>query len=70
MEVRLYSDEKESTNFSVSKVINIISNPAHDIIEIETGSEIRMLPFIDVFVKEINTKDGFISIFPPEGWFE
>ena len=70
MEVRLSSDEENSTKPCVYRIKNIISNPAHDILEIETGSEIRMLPFIDVFVKEINTEEGFISIFPPEGWFE
>ena len=70
MEVRLYSDEDNHSNSSVYRVKNIISNPAHDILEIEIENEIRMLPFIDVFVKEINTEKSFISISPPEGWLD
>ena len=70
MDVRLYNDEDNHPNSSVCRVKNIISNPAHDILEIEIESEIRMLPFIDVFIKEINTEKGFISISPPEGWLD
>ena len=52
----------------VGKIKGIIDNPAHDIFEIETENGVRMLPFVDVFVTEVNTEDGFITIDPPEGW--
>ena len=62
----------------IGKIKSIIDNPAHDIIEIErnggTETDARLptllLPFIDVFVREVNQEAGYIKIIPPEGWLE
>ena len=59
----------QSENFQpVGSIKNVISNPAHDILEIETGQGIYLLPFIDVFVKMVDIKSGIIIIDPPENW--
>jgi len=55
---------------SVMKIVNIISNPAHDILEIETEKGVKMLPFVDVFVKEVDVKAGIVTVAPPAGWLE
>ena len=52
----------------IGKVKGIISNPAHDILEIETDKGVYMLPFIDVFIKDVDIKSAKIIIAPPEGW--
>lgn len=66
MEVRMHGKD----DADVFHVKSIISNPAHDILEIETGKGVKMLPFIDVFVREVDTEKGLISIIPPEGWLD
>ena len=52
------------------RIMGVKSNPAHDILEIETTGGIRMLPLIDVFVHKVDTQSGFIVIDPPAGWLE
>jgi len=47
---------------------NIIPGPGHDILEIETEKGVRMLPFVDVFVREIDMEEGKIVVAPPAGW--
>ena len=51
-------------------VKSVIDNPAHDVLEIETGKGIRLLPLVDVFIREIDTQSGFITIIPPNGWLD
>lgn len=50
------------------EVAGIISNPAHDILEIKTSSGTRLLPLIDIFVLEIDPESGYILVSPPSGW--
>ena len=54
----------------VGRIKNVINNPAHDILEIDTGGGVRMLPLVDVFVRKVDTDEGAVYIAPPEGWFE
>ena len=49
---------------------DVKSNPAHDILEIETSKGVRLLPMIDLFVIEVDIQSGFIVIDPPAGWLE
>ncbi len=58
-------------NKKVGKVIKVDDRlpDALLIIKDEEG-KVRHLPFINEFVKEVNLKEGFIRITPPEGWFE
>ncbi|MCL2110715.1 MAG: ribosome maturation factor RimM [Clostridiales bacterium] len=71
IEVRL-SDEGTASHGNggdvIGRVVNVIRNPAHDILEIETDNGIRLLPFIDVFVREASVETGQITIVPPNGW--
>ena len=53
---------------SVGTIKSIIDNPAHDILEIDNGDYVRLLPLVDVFVKEVLPEAGYIIIIPPEGW--
>ena len=58
---------------TIGHIKNIIDNPVHDILEIERNDEAGgrpalLLPFIDIFVPEVNPDAGFININPPEGW--
>ena len=52
------------------RVRDIIPNPAHDILEIETEKGHRLLPFVDAFVLEVDTDAGVIVIDPPDGWLD
>ena len=54
----------------LGRVKSVISNPAHDILEIETEDGVKMLPLVDAFVTEVDIADGIIKITPPEGWLE
>ena len=58
----------EESGEAVGKIEGIIDNPAHDILEIGIGGDIRLLPFVDVFVTEIRPDKGYIQIIPPKGW--
>ena len=66
LEVRIF-EEDMAIPFRVK---SIISNPAQDILEIETDKGIRMLPFIDIFIKEVDMEAKLITILPPEGWID
>ena len=76
LEVRLVTESGAAVSGEAAagkkryRVRGIIDNPAHDILEIETDKGTRLLPFVDVFVREIDTKTGYIAIMPPEGWLE
>jgi len=50
------------------KILNVISNPAHDLLEIGTGEGVLLLPFVDVFIREVDMKAGVLTIDPPAGW--
>ena len=52
------------------EIAGVIDNPAHEILEINTEKGILLLPFIDVFIREVDTAAGFIIITPPEGWLD
>jgi len=52
------------------RVKGITDNPAHDILEIETDGRILLLPFVDTFVKQVDTEKDAIRITPPDGWLE
>ena len=54
---------------ALGSVKSVIDNPAHDVLEIETEGGIRLLPFIDAFVIDVDTEKGII-IAPPAGWAE
>ena len=60
----------EASGPALGRVKSVISNPAHDILEIETDIGERLLPFIDKFVIRVDTEGGIIIIKPPEGWLE
>ena len=78
LEVRLAADGQDGPDGPAGpgggaapwRVKNIISNPAHDILEIETGKGVCLLPFVDAFVLEVDTKSGYIIIIPPKGWMD
>jgi len=52
------------------RICDIIPNPAHDILEIETDRGVRLLPLVDAFIREIDVKAGFMVIIPPDGWID
>jgi len=58
----------EKGGVSIGKVRGILDNPAHDLLEIETDRGLRLLPFIDAFVREVDVAGGRVLITPPEGW--
>ena len=53
---------------AVGKVMGMIDNPAHDILEIGVGGAVRLLPFVDAFVPEVRPDAGYILVTPPKGW--
>ena len=55
-------------NSEIGTIKSIISNPAHDILEIETNRGTLLLPFVDVFVIKVDIKSSKIFIDPPENW--
>ena len=55
---------------AIGRVISVISNPANDILEIEMDGGRRLLPFVDLFVPEVDIDEGRVLITPPEGWLE
>ena len=63
-------DEDKARGDEECRVKSIISNPAHDILEIETPYGVKMIPFVDAFIQEVDTKTGCITIIPPEGWLD
>jgi len=63
--LEVYLETKE-----IGCIKGVINNPAHDILEIETGGELKMLPLVDVFVQKVDTDEGAVYIMPPDGWFE
>ena len=60
----------EAGSAPLCRIRAVIDNPAHDILEIETPGGIRLLPFVDMFVREVDTVGGGVYIAPPEGWLE
>jgi len=60
----------ENRDIAYGRILSVIDNPAHDIIEIETEGEVRLLPFIDTFIREVDTTAGRVHIVPPEGWLD
>jgi len=61
---------EEESGPSLGRVKAVINNPAHDILEIETGDGTGLLPLIDAFVTMVDTDNGIMKILPPEGWLE
>ena len=71
LEVRIAgSGDEGEVRAAPWRIKNVIGNPAHDILEIETEEGLRLLPFVDAFVREIDTKTGLVIIMPPENWLE
>jgi len=66
--LKVFLDEEGDT--ALGRIKDVIDNPAHEILEIETSNGILLLPFIDTFVKHVDTADGVVKIAPPEGWLE
>ena len=62
------SDDAIQSTCEEYRVKSVIKNPAHDILEVETPQGVKMLPFVDAFIREVDTKTGCITIIPPEGW--
>jgi len=54
----------------LGRVSDVISNPAHDLLEIEAaaacGGGKTLLPMVDVFVKRVDLRAGVIWLEPPE----
>jgi 16S rRNA processing protein RimM len=48
-------------------VAEVIDNPAHDILRISGANGEWLLPMIDVFVLNVDTENGRISVRAPEG---
>ena len=51
----------------IGEVKTIIDNPAHGIIEINTGGTPILLPLIDKFIKKIDIETSEITVELPEG---
>ena len=71
LEVRLAAGAETMTGAGEEapwRLKNVIAGPRHDILEIETEKGIRLLPFVDVFVLEIDLEKGIIVVAPPTGW--
>ena len=66
--LEVFSDEAGRP--AIGRIESVIDNPAHEILEIRTEGTSRLLPFIDAFVREVDTEGGRIVIVPPDGWFE
>jgi len=51
-------------------VAGVLPNPAHDILRISLDGKAQeaLLPFVDVFVSEVDAAGRVIRITPPEGW--
>ena len=60
----------ETGSPAIGRIKAVISNPAHDILEIETEQGKGLLPFIDTFVLKVDVSGGIIVISPPEGWLQ
>jgi 16S rRNA processing protein RimM len=48
-------------------VVEVIDNPAHDILRVSGARGEWLLPMVDVFVLDIDTEAGRISVRTPEG---
>jgi len=66
LEARIAGEDGDGQ--AAGRITGIIDNPAHDILKIDIGGDIRLLPFVDVFVTEVRPEDGYIMIIPPKGW--
>jgi len=51
-------------------VSDIIEGPAYDYLQIIRDNREFLLPFIRIFVKNINLLDGFITVECPEGFWQ
>jgi len=54
----------------VGHVIRVIPSPAHDILEVQTGKGILLIPFVEAFVPEVREKEGVIVVDPLKGFFD
>ena len=68
LEVRIGSENGDGA--AIGRIKGVIDNPAHDILEIEMDTGIRLLPFVDIFVDDVRPENGYIRIFPPPGWLD
>ena len=62
LEVRV-DDEK------VGEVIRVDHLPAQDLLIVKTDKGEVMVPFVSVIVPEVNQKQGYLVVTPPEGLF-
>lgn len=58
---------EDETGKSLGRVSRIEDNPAHDLLHVEGASGIFLLPFIDIFVLEVDPVEKRIRIRLPEG---
>ncbi|MDR1778536.1 MAG: ribosome maturation factor RimM [Clostridiales Family XIII bacterium] len=60
----------DAAGFPVGTVAGVLPNPAHDILRISLDGKAQeaLLPFVDVFVSEVDAAGRVIRITPPEGW--
>lgn len=62
LEVRV-DDEK------VGEVIRVDHLPAQDLLIVKTDKDEVMVPFVSVIVPEVNQKQGYLVVTPPQGLF-
>jgi 16S rRNA processing protein RimM len=54
----------------LGRVVDVLSYPAQDILEVETSSGTELLPLVEELVPEIDLKSGRLLANPPRGMFE
>ncbi|MDR3072170.1 MAG: ribosome maturation factor RimM [Clostridiales Family XIII bacterium] len=64
----------DATGQPIGEIVEVIDNPAHDILKIarNTGDkeDAVLLPFVDVFIVKIQTDERTVVIDPPNGLLE
>ena len=56
-------------NEKVGEVIRVDHLPAQDLLIVKTDKDEVMVPFVSVIVPEVNQKEGYLVVTPPQGLF-
>lgn len=51
----------------IGKVTEVMDLPAHPVLRVKTNDEDKLIPFVDSFIKEVNTEEGVIYVMGMEG---
>lgn len=51
----------------IGKVTEVMDLPAHPVLRVKTDDEDKLIPFVDSFIKEVNTEEGVIYVMGMEG---